>query len=74
MDIVLDILSWTAIVGGIFFMVVSAIGVLRMPDVYTRLHAAGMTDTMGAALLLIGRSFQARLTLVAVRRRRGGAL
>lgn len=67
MDMVLDVLSWTAIAGGIFFMVVGAIGVLRMPDVYTRLHAAGMTDTMGAGLILIGLTFQAGLTLVAVR-------
>ncbi len=67
MDIVLDILSWAAIAGGLFFMVVGAIGVLRMPDVYTRLHAAGMTDTMGAGLILIGLMFQAGLTLVAVR-------
>jgi multicomponent Na+:H+ antiporter subunit G len=67
MSMVLDILSWTSIVGGLFFMVVGAIGVLRMPDVYTRLHAAGMTDTMGAGLILIGLTFQAGITLVAVR-------
>ncbi|GMR12744.1 MAG: monovalent cation/H(+) antiporter subunit G [Gemmatimonadota bacterium] len=67
MAIALDILSWISIVGGLFFMVVGAIGVLRMPDVYTRLHAAGMTDTMGAGLILIGLTFQAGLTLVAVR-------
>lgn len=67
MELVLDILSWAAIVGGLFFMVVGAVGVLRMPDVYTRLHAAGMTDTMGAGLILIGLTFQAGPTLVAVR-------
>ncbi len=67
MDMVLGMLSWVAIVGGLFFMVVGAIGVLRMPDVYTRLHAAGMTDTMGAGLILIGLTFQAGATLVAVR-------
>lgn len=67
MAMVLDILSWASIAGGLFFMVVGAIGVLRMPDVYTRLHAAGMTDTMGAGLILIGLTFQAGLTLVAVR-------
>ena len=64
---VLDALSWLAIIGGIFFIVVGSIGLIRMPDVYTRLHAAGMTDTMGAGLLLIGLSFQAGLTLVTVR-------
>ena len=42
-----DVLSWICILGGLFFIVVGAIGVIRMPDIFTRLHAAGMTDTMG---------------------------
>jgi multicomponent Na+:H+ antiporter subunit G len=63
----LDVLSWLSILGGIFFIVVGSIGLLRLPDVYTRLHAAGMTDTMGAGLVLIGLSFQAGLTLITVR-------
>ena len=67
MTMMLEILSWASIAGGLFFMVVGAVGVLRMPDVYTRLHAAGMTDTMGAGLILIGLTFQAGLTLVTLR-------
>jgi multicomponent Na+:H+ antiporter subunit G len=59
MDVALDVLSWIAIAGGLFFMLVGTIGVLRLPDVYTRLHAAGMTDTMGAGLLLLGMALQA---------------
>jgi multicomponent Na+:H+ antiporter subunit G len=39
-------------------MLVGTLGVLRMPDMYTRLHAAGMTDTMGAGFLLLGMAFQ----------------
>ena len=62
-----DVFSWISIVGGVFFIVVGSIGLVRLPDVYTRLHAAGMTDTMGAGLVLIGMSFQAGLTLVTVR-------
>ena len=54
-----DVVSWISILGGVFFIVVGSIGVVRLPDVYTRLHAAGMTDTMGAGLVLIGLSFQA---------------
>jgi len=54
LTVFLDVLSWLSIVGGIFFIVVGSIGLLRLPDVYTRLHAAGMTDTMGAGLVLIG--------------------
>ena len=61
MSMVVDILSWASILGGIFFMVVGTIGVLRMPDIYTRLHAAGMTDTMGAGLMLLGMCFQSEL-------------
>ena len=58
MEAVLHGLSWIAIVGGLFFMLVGSLGMLRMPDVYTRLHAAGITDTMGAGLLLLGMAFQ----------------
>ncbi|MDH5589736.1 MAG: monovalent cation/H(+) antiporter subunit G [Gemmatimonadota bacterium] len=58
MDMVFDAVSWVLISGGVFFMVVGAIGLVRMPDVYTRLHAAGMTDTMGAGLILMGLCFQ----------------
>ena len=66
-DLILEVLSWISILGGLFFMIVGTIGVVRMPDVYTRLHAAGMTETMGAGLLLLGMCFQAGLTLVLVR-------
>lgn len=59
MDMVLELLSWVSIVGGLFFMLVGTIGILRMPDVFTRLHAAGMTDTMGAGLIILGMCFQA---------------
>jgi multicomponent Na+:H+ antiporter subunit G len=67
MAVVLDVLSWIAIGGGLFFMLVGMIGVLRMPDLFTRMHAAGMTDTMGAGLLILGMCFQAGLGLVLVR-------
>ena len=62
-----DVLSWLAILGGLFFILVGGIGVLRFPDVYTRLHAAGMTDTMGAGLVLVRLAFQAGPTLITVR-------
>ena len=67
MEQVLDILSWICLIGGSFFVLVGGIGVLRMPDVYTRSHAAGITDTLGALLILLGLMFQAGLTLVTVK-------
>jgi multicomponent Na+:H+ antiporter subunit G len=67
MELVLDAASWVSILLGVFFVVVGSIGVLRMPDVFCRLHAAGMTDTMGAGFILLGLAFQAGFTLVLVR-------
>ncbi len=67
MAAVLDVLSWLFIATGLFFIVTGAVGLLRMPDVYTRLHAAGMTDTMGAGFVLLGLALQAGFTLVLVR-------
>lgn len=62
--IVIDALSWALILGGSFFTVVGAVGLVRMPDVFTRMHAASVTETLGAGLLLIGLMLQAGLTLV----------
>ena len=40
--------------GGSILCLIGTVGVLRFPDIYTRLHAASITDTSGAALVLIG--------------------
>ena len=39
--------------GGFFFLVVGVLGLLRLPDVYTRMHAMGKCDTLGAGLIVI---------------------
>lgn len=52
-----DALVWTGgglVVVGALFTLLGAIGVLRFPDVYTRIHAASLTDTGGASLVLLG--------------------
>ena len=64
MQMVIDILSWVLLVAGGVFMVISAFGVNRMPDVYARLHAASVADTLGAGLLIAGMMLQAGPTLV----------
>ncbi len=43
---------------GICLIIISNIGVIRFPDFYARLHAAGITDSSGATLLLIGFALQ----------------
>jgi multicomponent Na+:H+ antiporter subunit G len=67
MSLVIDGLSWALIAGGSFFTIVGAIGLLRMPDVYTRMHAASVTDTLGAGLLIGGMMLQAGLALVTLK-------
>ena len=64
MDTAIDILSWGCLLGGSFFAVVGGIGILRFPDFFSRLHGGGVTDTMGAGLVLIGLMLQAGLSLV----------
>ena len=51
--------SWVAILGGSVFIVAGGVGMVRFPDLYTRLHAASMTDTGGAILLSFGLFLQA---------------
>ncbi len=67
MSAIVDLLSWFCLLGGGFFVLAGGIGVVRLPDVYTRSHAAGMTDTMGAGLILIGLMLQGGLTLITVK-------
>jgi multicomponent Na+:H+ antiporter subunit G len=65
--IVVSIASWLCLVAGGVFCVVGAVGMLRMPDFYTRMHAASVIETLGAGLILLGLLLQAGFTLVAVK-------
>src|SRR5688572_22940620 len=67
MSAAIDIASWVLLVGGGLFCIVGAVGLLRMPDFYTRVHAASVTDTLGAGLILLGLILQAGWTLVAAK-------
>lgn len=67
MEAALDVMSWILLMAGSFFCVVGAIGLLRMPEFYARLHASGVTDTLGASLIIAGLALQAGWTLVTVK-------
>lgn len=58
MSLVLDILSWAALLAGGFFALVSAIGLQRMPDLFTRIHATSVNDTLGVGFLVLGMLLQ----------------
>ena len=62
MDI-FDLLSWICLISGGTLGIIAGIGLHRFPDFYTRMHAAGTTDTLCAALILIGLGFQAGVSL-----------
>ena len=54
MALTLEIASWALLVSGALFCVISGIGVLRLPDFYSRTHGASIGDTMGAGLIVLG--------------------
>ncbi len=63
----LDIATWACLIVGSTFALIGAIGIIRFPDVYTRIHAASLIETMGAGLILLGLALQAGLTLISVK-------
>ncbi len=63
----MSVLVVALVLVGLFFLVVAAIGMIRFPDVYTRAHALGVTDTLGAFFLLTGLAVYQGLTLNAVK-------
>ena len=64
---VLDILSGILLAGGSVFILIGAIGMARLPDFYTRMHGAGIVDTLGAGLFIAGLMLQGGLTLTTVK-------
>lgn len=66
-ELLRDGLSWALLLGGAAFSMIGGLGLLRMPDLYTRMHAASLTDTLGAILILSGLMVQGGLTLVTVK-------
>ncbi len=63
----IDGASFVCLVAGGLFCIVGAVGLLRMPDFYTRVHAASVVETLGAGFILLGLILQAGFTLVAVK-------
>jgi multicomponent Na+:H+ antiporter subunit G len=67
MSIAVDVASWALILAGAFFTLIGALGLVRMPDIFTRMHAASVTDTAGAGLLILGMMLQAGFGLTALK-------
>jgi len=67
MDILINFLSAILLFIGVFLGISGAIGLFRFPDFYTRMHAAGITDTLCTACIIGGLVLQAGFTLIAVK-------
>jgi multicomponent Na+:H+ antiporter subunit G len=67
MPLAIDIASGIFIAAGSFFILVGALGLLRLPDVYTRAHGTSIIDTAGAGFLILGLMLQAGFTLVTLK-------
>ncbi len=67
MSAVLDMISWALLLAGSFFVFIGAVGLLRFPEFFTRMHGAGVTDTLGAGLMLAGMLLQSGHWIVAAK-------
>lgn len=59
MDTLSEIVSVVCLLGGAFFALTAGVGVLRMPDFYSRAHPAGKSDTLAQTLIMVGLLLQA---------------
>lgn len=67
MSIVIDVVSGICLVGGAVFVVIGAVGLVRLPDFFTRLHGAGVCETLGAWLVLLGLLLQSGWSMVTIK-------
>lgn len=66
-EMTIDLVSWVLLLVGGSFGVIGGLGLIRFPDFYTRLHAAGVTDTLCALLIILGLILQAGLSILTIK-------
>jgi multicomponent Na+:H+ antiporter subunit G len=67
MTLAIDAASWGCILLGSFFVLTGAVGLVRMPDIFTRMHALSVIDTLGIGFLTLGMALQAGFSLVTLK-------
>tara|TARA_B100000519_G_scaffold183344_1_gene176868 strand:+ start:105 stop:467 length:363 start_codon:yes stop_codon:yes gene_type:complete len=63
MSVFVDIVSWVCIVLGAAFTLIGCLGLWRFPDVFSRMHAGGVAETLGVLFLFLGMGIQAFVIL-----------
>ncbi len=66
-DVAIDLLSWVLLTLGGACVLIGGLGALRLPNFYTRIHAASLTDTMATILIFVGMMLQAGLSLATLK-------
>ena len=66
-QLLISILSGSFILLGVLALLIGALGLLRLPDVYCRIHAVGMIDTAGASFIILGLAIHEGVSLVTVK-------
>lgn len=67
LTVLLEAMSWVCLTAGVVFALIGAVGLLRFPDVFCRMHAAGIIDTVAVGLVLLGLALQSASWLVAAK-------
>ena len=64
---VFDFLTWLFVIPGGLLLIIGGVGMITMRDVFARMHPAGVIDTLGAELILVGLMFQSGLSIVTIK-------
>lgn len=67
MSVLIDSLSWVLLLAGSLLIVTGGIGLIRLPEFFTRLHAASIPDTMGAGLIVLGLILQSGISQASIK-------
>ncbi len=66
-ETLVHLISWALMIAGSAFVIIGALGTLRLPDFWSRMHGASITDSAGMILMVAGMSLEAGLTLITVK-------
>ena len=64
MELILDIFTSVCFFIGSLSIIIGACGLIKLPDVFSRIHAAGMIDTAGASFIILGMILQTGFSLI----------
>ena len=67
LELLINILSWVAIISGSVFIITGAYGTYKAPEFWSRLHAVSLIESLGAFLVLIGLGLQSGFTFITIK-------